>query len=48
MKIDSNGIPARVYASLFFYFLNSLTLGIILQSLFKALDGKNTDTTEWE
>lgn len=46
--MDSSGIPARIFISLFFYFLNSLTPVIILQSSFKALHGKNTDASQWE
>lgn len=46
--MDSSITPARIYLFLFFCFLNSLNPVIILQSSFKALDGKNTDTREWE
>lgn len=48
LKMDSSGIPARIYISLFFCFLNSLTPVIILQSSFKALHGKSMDTSQWE
>lgn len=46
--MDSRGIPEKINISLFFCFLNCLTLVIVLQSSFKALDGKNTDRREWE